>query len=557
MLIDAHELETGAVLEADVCVVGGGAGGITVARRLAAQSVRVLVLEGGGLEEEPESQALNEGHVVGLPYFDLDMTRFRVLGGSTGRWAGWCRPLDPLDFERRPWVAATGWPISAAELQPYYEGAAAICQLPGGDFSPEAPDLPVPQLYRDPFVGGEVRPVVWRGSPPTRFGDAYRDELVASGAIRVVYHANVVEIDTDDDGTAVRAVSIKTTRGGELTARASVFVLACDALETARLLLASRRVHREGVGNAHDNVGRYFIEHPHGVTGKLVVAPPGTRPAVPALDEGLGGAKARLDLQRPAAGVKVAYGIDPEVQQSRELLNYSGHLLTGGHEDDESPAYRSLRLLVGNLRSLRRLSRQIRERNLPRGVGVHLKNVALHPVELTATVYREILKRPATLDVYTQSEQEPNRDSRVTLADDRDALGVPRIRLDWRLSRGDKDSIRRSQEIISAHLERAGVGRIEPLEWVRRDDDTWGPSLGGGHHHLGTARMAGDPQHGVVDAACRVHGVGNLFIADGSVFPTGGFANPLLTIVALALRVADRVASELQGPVTDAAGSGS
>ena len=103
----------------DVCVVGAGPAGITLARRLAGDGLDVALMEGGGLEPEPRSQALYEGELVGLPYYPLDAARLRYFGGTSNHWAGWCRALRPPDFEARPGVPMSGWPISAADLAPY------------------------------------------------------------------------------------------------------------------------------------------------------------------------------------------------------------------------------------------------------------------------------------------------------------------------------------------------------------------------------------------------------------------------------------------------------
>jgi choline dehydrogenase-like flavoprotein len=157
-----------------------------------------------------------------------------------------------------------------------------------------------------------------------------------------------------------------------------------------------------------------------------------------------------------------------------------------------------------------------------------------------------VLRRPTHLEMFAQAEVSPNADSRLTLSDHRDALGMPRIRLNWQLSPLDKWSIRRSQELLGARLETAGIGTVEPEEWVLSDDDRWGGTLHGGHHHLGTARMSDDPATGVVDRDGRVHGIDNLFVSDSAAFPTSGYANPMLTIVALALRTAGHLRGTLQ-----------
>ena len=160
---------------------------------------------------------------------------------------------------------------------------------------------------------------------------------------------------------------------------------------------------------------------------------------------------------------------------------------------------------------------------------------------VAVAVYEEMLKRPTELDVYCQTEQSPNPDSRVMLGADCDRFGVRRVKLDWQLSPLDRRSIRTCLSIVGEQLANSGLGSLRPEPWVMADEEQWSPSLTGGHHHLGTARMSDDPKHGVVDANCRVHGISNLYISDGSVFPTGGYANPLLTIVALSLRTADHI----------------
>jgi choline dehydrogenase-like flavoprotein len=139
-------------------------------------------------------------------------------------------------------------------------------------------------------------------------------------------------------------------------------------------------------------------------------------------------------------------------------------------------------------------------------------------------------------------EQQPNRDSRVTLSERRDALGLPATRLDWRLTAADKASLLRNLRALGAEFAGAGLGR---LHLSLPEGDAWPHDLTGGNHHMGTTRMATDPRDGVVDAHCQVHGTANLHVAGSSVFPTSGAANPTLTLVALALRLADRLRSLL------------
>jgi choline dehydrogenase-like flavoprotein len=548
MFINTRELPEGHVVETDLCIVGGGPAGITIARALADGPLSVCLLESGGPEEEEASQELARGESLGRTYYPLDETRFRVFGGASNRWAGWCRPLDPIDLEDRDWVPHSGWPIGWQEFDPYFREAAHLCQLERQDFDPSHWPDHIPELYGPAFVGDGIQPAVWQVSPPTKFGLVYRDELKRARNVEIYLYANAVALEADGGAERVVGIEVACTNGRRFRVRARTFVLAAGAMETARLLLASNTLNPAGLGNDHDLVGRYFMEHPHVVTGRLRVAPqaPTDRAFIPAVDRALGGAYARVALQRPSGNIKAAYTLEPALQRREGLLNFSAHLTTGSYERrEDSDAYHSLKLVVGNLRSPSRLAEQIKNRSLPAGLGKHVKNVVFNLDEAVGTVVKEILQRPTHLELFAQSEQSPNPDSRITLSPERDPLGMPRLCLDWRLNELDKRSIRRSQELLGDRLRRAGLGELQPEDWLRTDDDRWGATLHGGHHHLGTARMHDDPAQGVVDRHGKVHGIDNLYVSDGSVFPTGGYANPLLTIVALSVRSAEHLRATL------------
>lgn len=546
--IEAAEIERDTVVEADVCIVGAGAAGIAFAHSLRGTPVRVCVLESGGFSEEPELQALNIGENIGIDDVPLETARYRLFGGTTHRWTGWCRPLDEVDFERRPWVRHSGWPVTRAELEPYYRRAQELCQISGYTYEAEGWGDAIHPLYRQPFADGDIRTVVFQGSPPTKFGNVYRRDFATAVNVSIYLHATAVEVETNEAGREVTQVRVANLEGGSFRVRARAFVLTAGGIETPRLLLASTAVQATGIGNQHDNVGRYFMQHPHVLSGHIILSRSGTvdRPRIPAIDSGITGLRDRLVFQRPVAATKCAYSLRAEAQERFGLLNYSAHLSTIGEHATETPSYHSLKLIIGNARSPRRLLWQIRHRALPAGLGEHLKSVVRNVDEVARVLYEEILRRPHRLAIHTQSEQAPEPESRVTLSRERDALGVPRVRLDWRLSLLDKQSLRQAQELVGRQLERSGVGHLDPAPWLRNDDADWGPRLHGGFHHLGTARMSENAKDGVVDRNCRVHGMTNLYVADSSVFPTGGYANPTLTIVAIAMRAADHIRETLR-----------
>ncbi|MGH9026526.1 MAG: FAD-dependent oxidoreductase, partial [Acidimicrobiia bacterium] len=258
MLIDANDVPGD--VRADVCIVGGGAAGITLALELANAQLSVVVLESGDTEREESVEALAGGVTTGRSY-PLATTRLRYLGGATNHWSGFCRPLDPIDFEPRPWIPYSGWPFSRAELDPYYGRAQTVCGL--GPFEYDVD-------WWQERVGLETLPddgvlatALYQVSPPVRFGEEYRPALTAAANVDVYLHADVVGLDLAPDGEAVSRARVATLAGNSWSASARVFVLAAGAIEVARLLLTSRDQQPEGIGNANDLIGRFFMEHPH------------------------------------------------------------------------------------------------------------------------------------------------------------------------------------------------------------------------------------------------------------------------------------------------------
>ena len=495
MLIDTQQVSAGQVVHSDLCLVGAGAAGITIARKLSATGLDVCVLEAGGLDLDLDVQDLYAGPADGtaLPADSAYLTRSRLryFGGSTNHWTGYCRPLDDIDFTVRPWVPNSGWPFPKSALEAYYEAAAGILQVPVFDGS------------QDEGVGWDADTVLtadtafltkqFHLSPPTRFARRNRAELVASSNVSVYLNANVIGIDTNEAGTRVDRLRVSTLSGKQIEVRSSGYVLAAGGVENARLLLMSDSVHPKGVGNDHDLVGRYFMEHPHvSDAGEVVLTRALSDP---------------LTYSRRGA-LRAVLCPSEALQRTHQLLNCS-LMLNFNMARDAAPGVRRVWQVLSYFERLDEIA--------PPG-------------------------GPPWSGCYVRAEQAPDAESRVTLADERDALGMRRAQLHWRMQRIDIESIRRTIELLGLELGRTGRGRvrhnIDPLaQWAK---------VGGGDHHMGTTRMSDLPTQGVVDRNCQVHGVGNLFVAGSSVFPTVGFANPTMTLVALALRLADHVGSELR-----------
>jgi len=232
MFSDAREVEDGAIIEGDICIVGAGAAGITLALGLLDGGRRIVLLESGGFDYDHDTQALYQGVNLGLPYYDLDVCRLRYFGGTTNHWEGRCRPLDPIDFEARPWVPHSGWPITKATLDPFYARAHEICQL--GPYRYDPADWLQPGESALAFDPARITTNLWQFSPPTRFGETYRQALAMAPDVEVLLHADVVDIATNEAGAEVDRLQVATLSGRRFGVRARAYVLACGGIENAR-----------------------------------------------------------------------------------------------------------------------------------------------------------------------------------------------------------------------------------------------------------------------------------------------------------------------------------
>ncbi len=499
MRVDASGPEREALARPfDLCVIGAGPAGITLARRAAAHGLSVALMEAGADELTMESQEVYEGEVVGQDYFPLDTPRLRFFGGSSNHWAGWCRALDPVDFEAKPWNPWSGWPIGRAELDPYAGGADAILGLiPQSD----APDRPMPGA-EDDFVNFEFR---W-SIPPTNFREMYLAEMSYSPRIVLALNANLTDLRLSGDGRRVTGARFRGYDSGDpgFAVDARAYALCCGGIENPRLLLNFTSQAPAGIGNGADLVGRYFAEHPHYV---------------------LADALFRVDLP-----VLSFYGPTPAFQRENEVLNFGMRIerlpepeplpegSVAGDPDCDDAFVLRLRERLG----------QVAPACAPGGDGAIAFDGRLRIAH----------------------EQALNPDSRVKLADGTDRFGLRRAALDWRLSDLDARTQRVAIMAFAQALAAQDIGRARLRDWVLADPVVWPDTLQdevGGKHHMGTTRMADSPQRGVVDRDCRVHGIDNLYIGGSSVFSTSGQANPTYTIVQLALRLGDHLGRKL-GP---------
>lgn len=522
----------GTTIATDVAIIGGGMAGLVIARSLAEQKIDSCVIESGGFEPDDATRDLYRGECVGIPYEFADGCRSRYLGGSSNCWGGWCRPMEPLDYERRDWVAHSGWPFGPEELAPYYEGALSILQLGPNNFDTDywVNAINRPDVRRFPLSGQRLADGVSQFSPPLQAGKAFRSELQDSRTITVLLYGNVTNIHTDGMSGAVEQLEVQTLSGHKHAVRARLFVLATGGIENARLLLASNTQAAAGLGNGHDLVGRFFMDHPR-VTSGWVHLQPAWR-ANKLYDN-------KFQYQNDAVaanGTRIAAQLAaaPEVQRREGLLN-ARVVMTSifpGEYDTCGAAIRRLRRRYEGAESSGPTLLQ------------DLIAVARQPLRSAGFVAARVLQPQFLINgvrMQATVEPEPNPDSRVTLSANRDRLGMPRVRVDWRLTNNVKRTFDRIFALFREELQRSAIARVELDPEIGEGDwpETFDPE--GNWHHMGTTRMHDSPRQGVVDRNCLVHGTKNLYVAGSSVFPTAAADFPTITLTALALRLAQRL----------------
>jgi choline dehydrogenase-like flavoprotein len=520
MLIDARTVPDGTRIECDVGILGAGAAGLTIARQFIGSGRKVCLVESGDLEFEPAAQALYEGDNVGLPYFPLDACRLRQFGGTTNHWGGVCLPFKREDFEQHSWLPHSGWPIDLDDMQPYIERAVAFLDLPAAGWNIEHWER-MTKEHALSFDPAKLRSLVVL-LKPVRMGQVLRQQFEQAQGVDVYLNANGVEIETTDAASHVTGVRVQTLAGNQLTVVGSLVVLALGGIENPRLLLLSNRVQTEGLGNGHDLVGRFFMEHAT-FRGGII------QPTSPGVDINF---YRKVTFDNGDYAMTSGWVVSPEAVQSEEINPVPL---------DVEPIYDPANTSAG-VQSLRHLKRVLLKRQLPDDLMADIGNVlgdfgdvaglAVDWMRYGQLPVERIYVKPLIIST-------PNPDSRVFLGDRTDALGCRRVKLDWRLTEFDKRSVRRGLEIAATEIGRLEIGRMKIT--LSDDDTTWPDDLEGVYHHLGTTRMHDDPRQGVIDRHCRVHGIDNLYIAGSSVFPTAGTGSPTLMIIALALRLADHL----------------
>lgn len=561
-------LEDNSVIVADLVIVGAGPAGLTVAAQCARVGKRVLVVESGLEIETSEHSALNEVESAGEPRSDAQFrkrrefhgsqarfwshesqpfgVRCRALGGSTHAWAGKSAPFDPIDFQPRPWVPDSGWPVDHADISPYVERAMEVLNL-----CPKSPP--------GRFDKTDLRSFYWQFARSRidrldimRFGQEILTQKPRN--LQVLLDASVTHVGLSTDGSRFSYLKVASIKGKQARIEAAICVLAASGIENARLLLASNDIHTRGIGNQHDVVGRYLIDHAATPLGRF----PSDQISRVTRQFGFFGVRHNRRTHMFMHGL----ALTPETQRREGLLNAAIYFSTERAPDDPWDALKNLlrRRSANPGRDL--LSVAAGSGYLARGAGMKILSAEKTPKFFKDVIVNTAIRFSANmvadefqsrglphkltgLRIEAICEQAPDPDSRISLSSRRDRFGTPLPKAEWRINGQERETLLRMAELAHGTLSAAGLPAplLDPWAIERRPEDIVIIDMA---HTLGTTRMSFNPRRGVVDENCKVHDVPNLYVAGGSTFPTSGHANPTLMIVAFAIRLADHLSSQLR-----------
>ena len=507
MIIDTYKTFKGRY-DADVCIIGSGAAGLTIANELKKTNLKVLILESGGKDFEDDIQDFNRGELAkeksSLDY-PIHDTRQNSLGGTTNLWAGLSAPFTQLDMIEKNWIKYSGWPITRNSLNEYYDRAHKFLKYPSYSYNfKQFPNKNNFELKNNLNIENKIYlfPKILR----------MRKDLVINGDLKkhknitFLLHAHCTVVHRKNN--SIIKVTCTNLRGWFGTIYAKKFILATGGIGNAQLLLntANKVTGYKGLGNENDQVGRFFQEHPHVNAGFVFNTS----------NKDWFEEYQIQSMDNSGAQYWIGVGATDKVQRDYKIPNNCATF-----QDLSSDDKKELEIS------------KIVDVNFLNLLGQSKYDAKFSNIDLLT---KKLIKR-----LYFRLEQVPNPNSRVLLSKKKNKLGLYRVKLDWRMTNQDYRNINITSKILANYIGQLGIGRVKLNNW-QFDKQTWKKIRpDGGCHHMGTTRMGTDKLTSVVDKNCKIHNVNNFFIAGASVFPTSSYVNPTLTIVALSIRLSDHI----------------
>jgi choline dehydrogenase-like flavoprotein len=521
--LEQSEVTGGEFPHPDVCVVGAGAAGILVAVELVRRGKRVVIAEAGGRELEDQDPYRSE--VSGLKHNGIHTGRFRIYGGSTTHWGGQILELDANDFTHRPWVPGSGWPFAKSTLESPYRRALELEGLVDVTLSDD-------QVWKEigqstPNLGQTLIPYFSRWCPEPNFTALHRTALEKREDLAIYLHANACGFVLNADGQSVKGIRCRTIGGKEAVFQAARYILCMGGIESSRFLLqpfeSSPRTYIPPPWNKSGLVGRYYQDHIDCNCAEITDLDSGR------FHDYFDNVFSRGYKYHPK------FRLDPELQKENKTLNVAGTMVFKSDADEI-------------LNRLKGIAKNVTHRRLgglnPSDPAFMVANLPL----LLRQFYRYRFQhrmfngRSQQILLRVHCEQEPLSSSSIQLAESRDALGLFRARLDWRVASTEMHTIRKYVETVHDTFAKLNLARVKIDSDLYGEDDRFVSKLDDSNHHMGGTRMSESGLHGVVDANLRMHALQNCYVCSCSVFPSSGFSNPTHTLLALAVRLAEHIA---------------
>lgn len=511
MIFDLNSFNKSDKYNYDAIIIGSGAAGISLGLNLAKRRLRTLILEGGELDYTDWSQDHYYGTVTArdLPY-GLKDSRQRYFGGSTNCWAGGCGRLDAIDFLERDWIEKSGWPIDIEQMERWYGEAEKFLNISSENSFDDLGEL----------LGFETKGLTY--TEKVNFAEHYFQKIYDSKFLDLIFDANFKRFNLDDNGNSVTNVEVVSKSGVSKKFASKIYTLAAGGIETTKILLNSKKYRRVEIGNSSSTLGKFFCDHPIAPVASLIDS------------------SGFMDdykyniwkyFERTDPNVRIPFfKLTDELQITHKLLNGAVQFYEQELElDPELEAAWKIRnsILNGNFTN----------------ISIEEIMSVTSSLQKVIRAYRQRRKREGRIALRFQIEQEPRSTNQIALIDETDSSGLNKVNLHWDFG----DSERRTIEYLVAATTKAlhpfGVTLMIDKQLINSNDLPF--DLRGGQHHCGTTRMSKSASSGVVDRNLKVWDMKNLYICSSSVFPTNGWVNPTLTIIALAQRLGKIISDEV------------